>query len=635
MIWPAMRSRLGFGIAAVLISVALTLAIWFAAPSRYSATAMIGVPTAPTPSLSTLSFAQTIDPAQLFASGGRLLASDAMLTRIERNLPPRTRSLLVERAGDLLRIGKTRVVDALRDGLSVSPYPDAPLLEVSFESRDPRLSAEMANYIAALFVGDHGERTRRSMETARAALKRAELDAARRVGALVATTPAGEPASGAPALEAPSPELLEQELVRVIVRRTEVEAALNDREDGGVTARPHPIRNSVIAGIQRRLSDLRAERARLSLDYLEGYPPLAGVMTEIEVLERDLQREVDRVGQEDHEQLAALHGQEDLLRREIQAAKLAVLPLSPSQAPVGGAGRAWSADTELLSSLHERLRELDVAMAALPIDLAILEPAVEPFEPEHQMAVATTVGGSILGFVIWALYAFADPRVRTEEEVSFASGLACLPSWRFGGSPQRWERAEAREALRAIRLAVVAALGPVGHVLAVTTTGKGEGGTSLASAIAVALAKRGAVVTLVDADLCSPGVASGFGVENQKGLIQAIRGEAYSLRQTRVPGLSVLPAGGTAPVGSDELESPGFRRLVREIEEQSDYVILDLPAVLASSDVRVVAEHVDGILMVATGGRTRCGPLQRAADLLRTIGPPVIGVVMNHGLRAV
>ncbi len=148
--------------------------------------------------------------------------------------------------------------------------------------------------------------------------------------------------------------------------------------------------------------------------------------------------------------------------------------------------------------------------------------------------------------------------------------------------------------------------------------------------LAVAFAKVGKRVIVVDCDLRHPGQHAVFGVSANSGVTTAIRDERnpLPLQTTEVPGLLVLPAGPRVEVPSDVLASPAMGRLVRRLAEEADVVLFDAPPVTVATDAAELATQVDGVLLTVVAGTTKREEAQRAKELLAQVGARVVGAAL-------
>ncbi len=170
--------------------------------------------------------------------------------------------------------------------------------------------------------------------------------------------------------------------------------------------------------------------------------------------------------------------------------------------------------------------------------------------------------------------------------------------------------------------------------LGITSANPGEGKSTMAANLAVALAQAGFVTALLDADLRRPSQHRIFGVGNDRGLSTLLsapdRTWEWAAQQTMLSNLTLIPAGPLPPNPADLLSLERMRRLLAEMQHTFDVIILDTPPVLVVSDPLIVAAHVDGMIMVARSGKTRLDALRRASATIQRGAVRVIGVIVNH-----
>jgi protein-tyrosine kinase len=195
-------------------------------------------------------------------------------------------------------------------------------------------------------------------------------------------------------------------------------------------------------------------------------------------------------------------------------------------------------------------------------------------------------------------------------------------------------RAAASEAFRVLRtnLQFMGLDKPLKSVM-VTSAAPGEGKSTVAANLAVAFAQTGAHVCLVDADLRRPTIHKVMGLDNWTGLTKAVISQSDDLciRPTDVPGLSVLTSGPIPPNPAELLGSARMGRLLAELEERFDMVIVDTPPVLAVTDACVLASHVGGVALVVRAGVSDRRQVARAKAALEAVKANLLGVVL-HGV---
>jgi len=190
------------------------------------------------------------------------------------------------------------------------------------------------------------------------------------------------------------------------------------------------------------------------------------------------------------------------------------------------------------------------------------------------------------------------------------------------------------EAIRTVRTGVVlSGLDDPHRIVLVTSTVPGEGKTTIASNLAVALSQLERVL-LVDADLrrSSLGVKLGLPA-NAPGLSNLVAGTADLADCIhRLPGteLDVLPAGLLPPNPLELLSSQHFARTLADLEQRYDRLVLDSAPAQAVSDALVLSRLCNAVLFVVKADATPRQLVQLAVRRLRRVDAPLIGAVLNQ-----
>lgn len=170
------------------------------------------------------------------------------------------------------------------------------------------------------------------------------------------------------------------------------------------------------------------------------------------------------------------------------------------------------------------------------------------------------------------------------------------------------------------------------RVIVVTSATPSEGKSTTAINIALALAEANHSVILVDGDLRRPSTHKYLDLVGSVGLSTVLSGAAglsEVLQGTKFPRLSVLAAGVSPPNPSELLGSMAAKRLLSELREMFDYVIIDSPPLLAVTDAAVLAANADGALIIARFGQTRRDQLEHAVKSVEDVGAKLLGVILT------
>jgi capsular exopolysaccharide synthesis family protein len=158
-----------------------------------------------------------------------------------------------------------------------------------------------------------------------------------------------------------------------------------------------------------------------------------------------------------------------------------------------------------------------------------------------------------------------------------------------------------------------------------------EGKSTSSLALASVLRRVGRSVLLIEADLRHPSLHKTLGIEKIDGLSNYLAGDD-DVRKLIVPldsGVHLLQAGPQPPSAAELLSTDRMARLIREMEQHYDHVIVDSPPILGLADAPLLSMTVEAVIFVVQAGGVAVRGLRSALVRLRDIGAPVIGVILT------
>jgi capsular exopolysaccharide synthesis family protein len=282
-----------------------------------------------------------------------------------------------------------------------------------------------------------------------------------------------------------------------------------------------------------------------------------------------------------------------------------------------------------------------------------------------------TILGLVLGLVLGVILAFLqdllDKRIRTADEVGRRLRVPLLASIPTPPrslrdhplvllAPRGGAQGPSAEAYRIAKLN----LGTVmranrSKAVMFVSAGDSEGTSRTAANMAVALARGGSHVVLIDANMRRPAIDGFFGLDDRTGLSDILSGHgdlADALTIVDVGGdqpddagvngraesgglLEVLPAGPPPADAADLLESRAMAELLGELRGRADIVLIDAPPMLPVTDAMMLGAKVDGVIVVARArlaSRPHMVALARALDACAapTLGFLFTGVAVSE-----
>ena len=165
-----------------------------------------------------------------------------------------------------------------------------------------------------------------------------------------------------------------------------------------------------------------------------------------------------------------------------------------------------------------------------------------------------------------------------------------------------------------------------------TSSQAGEGKSITLLNLAISFAQTGKKVLLIDADLRRPAIARLLVEKASPGLSEVLLGEVSeeeAIRPGVYPNLDILFSGEIPPNPSEILSSERLLELIESSAERYDYILVDTPPVNVVTDACVVANLLDGVLLLVREGRANKDDVRQAINNLQLTGANVLGYILN------
>lgn len=363
--------------------------------------------------------------------------------------------------------------------------------------------------------------------------------------------------------------------------------------------------------------------------------------------------------------LEILQGQVAQVEAELAAARDHYDELaqeSPNDASaLGAALKSIELKERTYSGLLEEYETARVNEAVRANAVYVIEPAGLPNRPSSPKGDVNLVLGLMVGLFTGMAMAFLfenlDTRLYATEQIEAiaqAPIIGEIPRAKdnlriaFSGNGHSLQT----EAFRRLRVNVLSPhmTEPVKTVL-VTSAKDGDGKSTVAGNLALTMAQSGRRVILVDCNIHQPSIHELFNLPNETGLTDLLAGQVSIggvIKETNVPRLQIISSGtgfllqmnnahGIMPAGlvdrlsqgTELLGSPLMAKILAELRQTYDIVILDTPALIQITDAMVLAPFVDEIVLVVARHQSTRDALRTAQRQLSNVGAKSIGVVLN------
>jgi capsular exopolysaccharide synthesis family protein len=438
-------------------------------------------------------------------------------------------------------------------------------------------------------------------------------------------------------------------------------------------------------GLQTLRTELLGNSARYQAhlqEYGPNHPDMISLRARMEALRKRLKTAALQVRDQLEASFKASQAKESDLRSNLETLARASSQEDRQLVQLSILQRDVESNQELYNTLLQQVKEADLNSGAFRwTNVRSVDRATVPGAPSFPQTQRNLQMGLFLGFAIGVLgcvlLEWLDNRINTPDEVTAALDLptfAVVPNFRsltaasaYGSGEHPVEKLNDNgrangngnghaiipvlhptslfsEAYRTLRTNLMFSSPdhPPQTVL-VASTEAGEGKTLTTVNLAVSLALSGSRVVLVDADMRRPRCHTAFNVPRHPGLTDVLTGQCDLSKALapsplfgdggyRLPNdqeLYLLPAGTTAPNPAELLGSAAMDRILNQLKEQFEFVLLDSPPISRVTDGVVLGTKTDGVLFVIKGGAWSHDIIQRAVAQLDNVHAHTLGVVLN------
>lgn len=554
------------------------------------------------------------------------------------------------------RLVRQRIAgEILLEHASIDPTRLSRLVEIRFTSPDPTFSQKVANAWAENFIQTNLERKVQATSYGRNLLQRElgqakeKLDESQRQLVSYAeqqriiNLPAQETTSGQTAersIVADELASLNTALSQATADRIAAEARFRAAGNGGQSS--EALRNQAINSLRQRRAELAAEYQRLMVQFEPDYPPARAIQSQIDQLDRSIQREESRVSGSVQAEFRQAAERESALRSRVEGLKSSYLDLRRRSIQYNIYQQEVDTNRALYDGLLQRFKEIGVAGGVGVNNISVVDPADIPQKPSSPRLLINLFISLLTGLVIGTGLAFAleqmDEAIADPREVERRLGLPLL------GSVPKVEDVEPREALLDRKsdlvdayLAIQTTLGfttehGVPRSLAVTSTRPAEGKSTTALAIATMLARAQKKVILIDGDMRSPSVHHFGGVDHDHGLSNFLAGQddiGQLVFEMRDLGFTAMSAGPIPPNAAELLTGNRLQVLLGRLLESYDHVVIDSPPVMGLADAPLIAARVEGIIYTIESHGIRSTVVKSALQRLLAANAHILGGVLT------
>lgn len=568
-----------------------------------------------------------------------------------------TPQLSKEEADRLKQADEDRLVGLFLARLNIKPRPKTQLVDISFEAADPKLARVVVSQLGNEFIDSgmeaHMESTRKAvdwlssrLQSLKDKLTTAEINLQQFLSREHLVDLEGVLTLVGKEIDQNSERLTEARQARL-----EAESIYNKiRQGAGIELIPEAAQNQNIQYLKQKKADITSKVSELAQHYGKGHPMMLAAQSELKEIENQFNKEIKVVAHAIKNRYEIAKTNEDAIAASIDSNKQQVLDIGRKQTQYLELQREVESSRNLYQTFVNRFKEASEVVEIDAGNVRFINQASNPsapIKPRKSLIIASTfVVMLMFGIGLVLLLDFLDSTLKEPDDVEKKLArpfLGVVPLVldleveKVSRLVVDQPRGSFAEAIRTIRTGLVlSALDSPKHVWMITSSFQGEGKSTLAMNMALAIAQlegQGRVL-LIDADLRRPVLHKRFNLPtHSKGMSHVLAMNA-EIDECLYPitglHLDVLPAGITPPNPLELLSSRAFSLLLETLGQRYSVIIIDAPPVHAVSDAQWLAQHARSVIYVAKAETTSVQAIKKGIKSLEASGTPLAGVVLTQ-----
>lgn len=549
---------------------------------------------------------------------------------------------------------KRQLVVAVMNGLTIEPVRNSRLVKLNFDSPDPVLAAGVTNAVAENFIAVNLERRFDANSYAKNFLEqrikqvkskleeteRAQVEFARDKEIFSTDKEGGT-------TNAQNLQEFNAALSKAQQERIKAESSYRQIQASKSGQLPQGLENDLIQQLKENKAKLEAEYQNNLKQFKPGYPKMQELAAQIAEVKMQVATETENARNAVIATYEAAKVQENLLQEMLASSKSEMLDLQTRSIQYNIIKREADTNRQLYDGLLQRLKEVSVAGGVGTNNISVVDKAQVPttmFKPVLKLNLAIAIILGLVGGIGLALFfEYLDDTFKQASDVERLLGIPVL-----GLIPESAElnnnmnvvqlmvdegRSALAEAYRSVRTALqFATAHGAPKLMGVTSTNMGEGKSTSALSIAIQFAQSGHRVLLIDADLRNPSLHRVLGADNTQGLTNCLAGKLQPFEvtlNTTVNNLFAITTGPLPPNPAELLSGKKMQMMLELAAERFDHIIIDSPPILGLADALVVANLVEGMLLVVEAGKTRRAAAQASIKRLLSVRAKPLGCLLT------
>lgn len=548
-----------------------------------------------------------------------------------------------------------KILENFKKRFRVSPVRNSELIELTFETPKPALSAEITNAAMDEFINMHMDgNMQRSRDASRfldkqilaaqMKLEKSETNLqkfARKIG-VVSLNPKLN-------MVLRQMEELNDALAKARSAKISAKARYEQVEDMDLKEFAQLSQSRLVQDLRSKYALLKAEYEDLSMTFKPEYPKMIKIKARMEELINRVSAERTNIANSIKNDYQTAVKTEEYLTEQAEIQKQRALDLDEKATQYKIYEREVESSKSIYQSLLQRSKEIEATVGAAVTNIQIVDTARPPLFPYKPRVALNLLLGIVLGLFTGIGMAFLleyfDNTIKSPDEMAdrfHIPVLGLIPfdkeavdhrktmSLKFFNDPRSPVAESFRTTMTSVRLSV--ADNPP-KVILITSVLPGAGKSSLSSNACLSYLSEDESCLLIDCDLRKPSLHRVFNNgEKGKGLSSLLSGMTKfsdAIIKTDYDGLDFISSGPLPPNPAEMLSSKRMRQLLNLATRKYDKVILDGPPYQGFAEILVLANMVDGVILIAVEGDTPREGVRHFRKAITNVGGRILGVIIN------
>lgn len=557
-------------------------------------------------------------------------------------------------------IAMLALLEEFKSRLTVTPVRGTQLVDISFQSSDPKLAASVANAVGQVYIDSQMRakmgitqqasswlNTRLSQLRIQLDKSEERLQAYREAQKLVDI-------EGIAGLVTQELEQVSQQLISARAEQNKLRSinrVINEYGNNNIDllgSMPEITSHMVVQDVKREVILVERKLGELSEVYGPKHPKIVSVKSELATVKANLNKQIKSLITGIEKELNRVTSTVAAREADLLDIRVQYQDITRKETQYNQLKREVETNRNIFNTFLSRSKETEVTSDFSSAIARFTDRAYAPnkaTKPNKKLIIIMAFVVSI-GFAIMVSFIFdsLNDTVKTKPDVESKLAQRMLGFLPRESTPKKgvfpihaFFDAKYRrfaESVRTFRTSLLLTQLDREHkVVAVTSSSPGEGKTTTAANLAMSLAQMGNVL-LIDADLRKPSLAKRFDIPVfQPGLSNLIVGtEAIEqcIYVDEQSGVSIMPCGQIPSNPLELLSTTRFSQLIESLKGKYDHIIIDTPPTQAVSDALVISQFVDSVIYVIKSDVTRIKLIKAGLERLFEAKAHIAGVVLNQ-----